>query len=68
MNDEFEARVAAWLRERARPDPTALSAVLGTIETLPARHRARRRLWLLAAFSGMRVDLGGDATDSPPPR
>lgn len=49
MTDEFEDRVAAWLRERGRPDPTSLEVVRSSIEALPARHRGPRRGWLVAA-------------------
>lgn len=55
MNDEFESRVAAWLRDRARPDPMSLAAVLGTIEALPARRRGPRRGWLLATAAVLAV-------------
>jgi hypothetical protein len=55
MNDEFETRVAAWMRERARPDPTALAAVRDSIDMLPGRHRVRRRGWLLATAAVLAI-------------
>jgi len=54
MSDDFDARVAAWLRESARPDPASLSSVRHAIDSLPARHRARRG-WLLATAAGLAV-------------
>jgi hypothetical protein len=55
MNDEFETRVAAWMRERAQPDPTALAAVRGSIDALPGRRRGQRRGWLLATAAVLAI-------------
>lgn len=48
MNDDFDTRAGAWLRDRAQPDPASLQAVRGSIDTLPSRHAGRRRAWRLS--------------------
>ena len=56
MTDDFETRVEAWLRDRARPDPASLEAVRASIDALPSR-RQPRRAWLagLAAVVAVAV-------------
>jgi hypothetical protein len=49
MTDDFDAIVADWMRETARPDPASLAAVRGSIDALPARRRGRVRGLLAAA-------------------
>ena len=49
MNDDFDTRVGAWLRDRAQPDPASLQAVRGSIDALPPRHPGRRRAWQFSA-------------------
>jgi hypothetical protein len=55
MSDDFDARAVAWLREAARPDPTSLSSVRRTIDSLPERHRGRHRGLLLATAAVLAV-------------
>jgi hypothetical protein len=57
MTDDFDARVEAWLRDRARPDPQALSRVRGSIEALPARGRGRARTWWRQAAAVLVIAL-----------
>lgn len=49
MTDDFDARAAAWLHERARPDSGSLNAVRGSIDELPPRRRTPQRTWFVGA-------------------
>jgi hypothetical protein len=62
MNDDFDAQVEAWLRERARPDPRALAAVRGSIDALPARGLGRARTWWREAAAVLVIALVVAAT------
>ena len=45
MNDPFEARVAAWLRDTARPEPEEVQRLFAFAGALP-RRRSTRPIWL----------------------
>ena len=47
MNDPFEAQVASWLRDVARPDLDELQRLVVFAEALPQR-RSRRPMWFMA--------------------
>jgi hypothetical protein len=47
VNDPFEAQVASWLRDAARPDADELQRLLVFAQDLPPR-RSRRPMWFAA--------------------